>query len=131
MIRRALVSLAGFLLMSGSAVAQTTHTIEAGPRRLHELAPGATEGIEQAQDGGVLGLPPNSHGGLIVLSPGSAGGGYVRLRIECVDRTEIANEEPASNVRTDVAAVERAILAWLARTEPATVSPGNDPTGGR
>ncbi|MGH9255245.1 MAG: hypothetical protein ACRD3C_11835 [Vicinamibacterales bacterium] len=122
MIRHALAGFLAIVVIPAALAAQTTLTIEAASTDVHESPTVAARVIGQAQRGRVLEVAGEDGDWVTVVWPeATVGVGYVLLRIGSLARTDRNDESSVSDVRADVDAVERAILAiWAARSHSAT-----------
>jgi hypothetical protein len=115
MVRHVLAVCLAIALMPAALAAQTKLTIETASTDVHESPTVAARVIGQAQRGRVLEVAREDGEWVTVVWPGTtAGVGYVRLRIGSLGTTDWKDESWVSDVRADVEAVERAILAILA-----------------
>jgi hypothetical protein len=117
-------ALAGALVIASIPVAvaaQATLTIEASSTEVHESPAVAAPVIGRVQRGHVLDVAREDGDWATVVWPGAeAGVGYVRLKIGSLAGAEAKSKSPASDVRADVQAVERAVFAiWAARSHSA------------
>ena len=118
MIRHVLAGALVILLMPAGLLAQKTLTIEAASTDVHESPNVTARVIGQVQRGRVLDVAREDEDWVTVVWPGAkAGVGYVRLRIGSLAGTDQNGEPSISDVRADVEAVERAVLAlWVAHS---------------
>jgi len=117
MVRHALGSAVAIALIPAALAAQTTLTIEAASTEVHESPKGTARVIGYVPRGRVLDVARKDGDWVMVTWPeATTGVGYVRLRIGSLVRTDRNDESPVRDVRADVEAVERAIVAiWAAR----------------
>jgi hypothetical protein len=123
MIRHALAGAMAIVLVPIALAAQTTLTIEASSIDLHESPTVTARVIGQLQRGRVLDVAHEDGDWVMVVWPeATAGVGYVRLRIGSLATTDRNGEYSISDVRADVEAVERAILAILDARSHSTIA---------
>jgi hypothetical protein len=112
MIRHVLGGALAIVLVPSGLLAQTTLTIETASIDVHESAKLTARIIGHVPRGRVLQVAREDGDWAAVVWPEAAAGvGYVRLRIGSLVTTETNSGAPASDVRAEIEAVERAIWA--------------------
>ena len=129
MVRHVLAGALTIVLMPVGLAAQTALTIEAAVIDVHESPTVAAPVIGQVQRGRVLEVAREDGDWAMVVWPGTESGvGYVRLTIGSLASTDRNGEFSVSDVRAEVEAVERAIVAiWDARSH-ATIALHEEPS---
>lgn len=118
MLRYVLAGAVAIALIPAALVAQTTLTIEVASTAVHESPTGTARVIGYVPRGRVLDVAREDGDWVMVTWPeATTGVAYVRLSIGSLARTDRSDASSVRDVRADVEAVERAIVAiWTGRS---------------